>query len=161
MAIDISNIGDLEEISYRNHSGKVTTINPKQLLAFNRSNLPFESQANTYFLIARLAELAKLKVENSKVELDKLEGELYNQYANDPELKAKNNNKKPTEGTLSSLIASNQQHADLSLRINQENYKAQVLLRLVKAFEQRKDLIQSLSAQLRQENSFGVPPVKN
>lgn len=160
MAIDITGIGELEEISYRNQRGEVKTIDPKELLSFNRQNLPFESQANTYFLVARLAELAKLKVENLKVDQRKLEGDLYNKYANDSDLKAANNNRKPTEGTISHMIDSNPSMVELTKSINEHNYKAQLLLRLVKAFEQRKDLMQSLSAQLRQENSFGVPSVK-
>lgn len=157
MAIDITNIGEIEEISYRNQRGEIVTIDPKKLLGFNRNNLPFESQANTYFLVARLAELAKLKVENLKVDQRKLQGELYAKYANDDGLKATNNGRKPTEGTISHMIDSDESMVELSKKLNNNNYKAQLLNRLVKAFEQRKDLMQSLSAQMRQENSFGVP----
>ncbi|MBT9670524.1 hypothetical protein GPK34_00535 [Secundilactobacillus kimchicus] len=154
-AYDFSDYEAVSTIKYRDYDGSIKEMHPKEALSFNGENIPYETQAITYFMVAQLLEQANLNLENSKVVLRRKAGELYNQFVVDEELVKRNNGKKPTDAMINSAINADDDYVKLNLQVNQLQTKYSILKDLFKAFEQRKDLMQSLSAQKRAEYNIG------
>lgn len=157
--LDYSTQDLFQPLRYRDFDGQVKTIQPRELLAFNSDAVPYEDQANNYYLVSLLCEQANLTYENSKVDLDRIQGKTYTQFLTDL---TKKEGKKPSEARLANLINQDSLCIQMRKKVNQLRYNYQVLNRLTKAFEQRKDLMQTISAnkraQLQQPENSGITP---
>ena len=154
--LDVSELSSIpKEIKYRGYDGLVYSLKPSKILAFSGPDLPFETQATTYFMVTQLAEIANLDVNNKKDALTRVRGSLYYWYSVDKDLRKDNGNRKPSDAVLQSLVDSNDKVKAAMEEYNVARYKYNTLNNLVKAFEQRKDLMQSLSAKKRAELQTG------
>ncbi|MCA7081816.1 hypothetical protein LGL73_13780, partial [Staphylococcus aureus] len=70
-------------------------------------------------------------------------------------LREANNGKKPTDTMINAAIVSDDEYDRLIKVVNRISYEYKALNRLAKAFEQRKDLMQSISAQRRAMQVYG------
>ena len=141
----------LQPIKYVDSNGEVKTIDPNEILNFDKNNIPFESTANTYFLIARLAERTRLESKDLATQLDALKGKLYIAYVQNDAFKKINNGKKPPESMLQTAIESDANYIKLSNRANQVEYQYRLLNWLLKALEMKSNMMQSASANKRAE----------
>lgn len=153
--IDLTNYNKLPIIRYRDYSGTIKEINPPEALAFGRNNIPYEEQAITYYTVTQLSQQANRALENKKLELQRLYSVLYATSVTDDNLRKANGNKKPTEAMIVANIQSDDQYVKVNEEINQLRYNFMTLKDLAKAFEQRKDLMQSASADMRLERNSG------
>jgi len=154
--IDTSSLGRLRSVNiYSSITGKYREITPQELLSFDSNNIPFETQAINYYQIAELAERANYRLENAKQDVDHRHGQLYNKFVSDPALREANNGKKPTDTMINAAIVSDDEYDQLIKIVNRISYEYKALNRLSKAFEQRKDLMQSISAQRRAMQVYG------
>lgn len=141
----------LRPLKYVNQQGEVKELDPKQILTFDNDNLPLQSNANVYFLVARLAERKRLEAKDLNSQLDALRGSLYIKFVKDPNLTALNNGRKPPESMLNTAIESDAQYVALSQEANEADYYARTLNWLLKAIEMKGDMMQTISANQRQQ----------
>lgn len=141
----------LRPLKYVNQQGEVKELDPKQILTFDNDNLPLQSNANVYFLVARLAERKRLEAKDLSSQLDALRGSLYIKFVKDPNLTALNNGRKPPESMLNTAIESDAQYVALSQEANEADYYARTLNWLLKAIEMKGDMMQTISANQRQQ----------
>lgn len=141
----------LRPLKYVNQQGEVKELDPKQILTFDNDNLPLQSNASVYFLVARLAERKRLEAKDLSSQLDALRGSLYIKFVKDPNLTALNNGRKPPENMLNTAIESDAQYVALSREANEADYYARTLNWLLKAIEMKGDMMQTISANQRQQ----------
>lgn len=141
----------LRPLKYVNQQGEVKELDPTQILTFDNNNLPLQSNANVYFLVARLAERKRLEAKDLNSQLDALRGSLYIKFVKDPNLTALNNGRKPPENMLNTAIESDAQYVALSQEANEADYYARTLNWLLKAIEMKGDMMQTISANQRQQ----------
>ena len=141
----------LRPLKYVNQQGEVKELDPKQILTFDNDNLPLQSNASVYFLVARLAERKRLEAKDLSSQLDALRGSLYIKFVKDPNLTSLNNGRKPPENMLNTAIESDAQYVALSQEANEADYYARTLNWLLKAIEMKGDMMQTISANQRQQ----------
>lgn len=141
----------LKPFSYVDQQGNIKTLDPQKMLTFDDDNLPFNKTANTYYLVARLAERKRLESKDLASQLDALRGSLYIQYIQDKNFKAINGGRKPPENMLNTAIESDAKYIKLSQAVNVADYQYRCLNWLVKALEMKANMMQSVSANKRKE----------
>ena len=139
----------LMPIQYVDANGEVKTLDPKEILSFNKNDLDFERQANHYYLIARLADMKQRELDDYKVQVDSLYAQLYQAYMNSDVLKKANNNRKPSEAMITSGINNDQNYVDAQTKLNKLTNDSKLLVRFLKALELKMSMMQSESAQQR------------
>lgn len=146
----------LRPLQYVDMNGEVKTLVPEQILNFDTNNLIGEMQSNpnVYYLVARLAERKRLEAKDLDTQLDALKGTLYIQYVQDESLKKFNSGRKPPESMLATAIQSDPNYVELSKQRNQTDYQFRCLNWLTKAIENKADMMQSISANQRQQQKM-------
>ncbi len=141
----------LTPLKYVDERGSVQELNPQQILTFDTNNLPFQSTANVYFLVSRLAERKRLEAKDLDSQLDALRGSLYVKFVKDPTMVNMNHGRKPPENMLNTAIESDAKYIALSKKANEADYYARTLGWLVKAIEMKANMMQSVSANQREQ----------
>lgn len=144
----------LQPIQYVDSNGEIKTIVPSDILNFDKNNMSLGSTANTYFLIARLAERKRYEAKDLNTQLDALRGQLYISYVQNDAFKKLNNGRKPPESMINTAIESDKSYIDLSNQVNQCEYQYRLLNWLLKALEMKSNMMQSASANMRAEQKM-------
>lgn len=144
----------LQPIQYVDSNGEIKTIVPSDILNFDKNNMSLGSTANTYFLVARLAERKRYEAKDLNTQLDALRGQLYISYVQNDAFKKLNNGRKPPESMINTAIESDKSYIDLSNRANRCEYQYRLLNWLLKALEMKSNMMQSASANLRAEQKM-------
>lgn len=144
----------LQPIQYVDSNGEIKTIVPSDILNFDKNNMPLGTTANTFFLIARLAERKRYEAKDLDTKLSALRGQLYISYVQNLAFKKLNNNKKPPESMINTAIESDDNYIKLSNRVNQVEYQSRLLNWLLKALEMKANMMQSASANMRAEQKM-------
>lgn len=144
----------LQPIQYVDSNGEIKTIVPSDILNFDKNNMSLGSTANTYFLIARLAERKRYEAKDLNTQLDALRGQLYISYVQNSAFMKLNNNRKPPENMINTAIESDKSYIDLSNQVNRCEYQYRLLNWLLKALEMKSNMMQSASANLRAEQKM-------
>lgn len=152
--IDLSGNQPLPLIKYRDYDGSVKVIDPKQQLAFGKDHIPYETQAITFYTVTQLTQQASRALEDKKLELTQVRAGLYRYWSVDEGFRQQNGGKKPTEAMIQAQIDADEGVVKVSKEVNQLKYQVDTLKGLSKAFEQRKDLMQSVSAEQRLERQI-------
>lgn len=139
----------LQPIQYVDSNGEIKTIVPSDILNFDKNNMSLGSTANTYFLVARLAERKRYEAKDLSTQLDALRGQLYISYVQNDAFMKLNNGRKPPESMINTAIESDKSYIDLSNRANQCEYQYRLLNWLLKALEMKSNMMQSASANIR------------
>lgn len=153
--LDLEGLGKIDTIKYYDYTGALRELSPSDILSYDKDNLPYETQAITYYNILQLAEKLNLDLNNAKLTLEQVDSSLYLTYLNSADLITLNGNKKPTESMLQHAIANDTNHIDKAKEVNRAQARYRLVNGLVRAFEQRKDMIQSFSAKQRAEIAIG------
>lgn len=144
----------LQPIQYVDSNGEIKTIVPSDILNFDKNNMSLGTTANTYFLVARLAERKRYEAKDLNTQLDALRGQLYISYVQNDAFKKLNNGRKPPESMINTAIESDKSYIDLSNRANQCEYQYRLLNWLLKALEMKSNMMQSASANMRAEQKM-------
>jgi hypothetical protein len=128
----------------------------RDVLLINEANLSseFERQPSTYAYFAALMEFAVADVEHKKLAFSVMEANL--DSVKRTELKDQT---KVTEAVIRSAIIKDQKYQLLSEELIEAQRQLGILKGLVKALEQRKDMLIQLGASKRQEmvlSDFGI-----
>ncbi len=152
------------EIPVRLHSGKVVTFNIKDELYASEETLSedFMEQAGKYAWWAMLAETAKHYRDSKELELDKAEARADKEAREELEVSGT----KITEGAVKSLIKLNEGYIEAYQTFNESKKNAAILEKVAKAFEQRKDMLQSAGKAILHNKEYsseirGVDGMKN
>lgn len=147
-------LDSLEPLRYIDSNGEISEIDVKSLLEVNRNNLPLDTLPATYLFISQESDKRRLIVDNLKVKLDSVGGDLRNKYVNDSTLRNQNGGKKPPEAMLTAAINSDETYIELAKKLNKANYALRITTHLLKACEQKASLMQTLSAENRAQRQF-------
>jgi len=153
--LDFTQLGNLESIKYQSYDGSIKEIVPERDLAFGSDSIPFETQAIEYYNVVQLTEKVNRQLEELKLGQNRISAQLYNKFVADPAVRASNGGKKPSDTMINNLVTSDDSYIRVSQAVLKTQYNYSSLKGLAKAYEQRKDLMQSLSAQKRSELGIG------
>lgn len=155
--VDLTKGGQIPtNIKYRDATGEIKTLDVLKALSINTDKeLPLETQATNYFTAAALATEVTKELNNAKSLLEQTRSAFYTKYTLSKELRERNDGKKPTENMLQALVDATPEVTELTNKFNDAKYRAMLLNNLVKAFEQRGDMLRSLSARKRAELNSG------
>ena len=138
-------------------AGKEFKGNLRDIVQIKESDLTeeFIKQPSLYAWFATLCEYASAEVETQKMNLSILSANL------DAEKRTAlaNSIKKPTESMVSSAIAVDPRHMDAETALIEAKRQYGILKGIVKALEQRKDMLIQVGSTKRQElalNDFGM-----
>ena len=140
----------MNPIRYIDSEGNEKEIDPNKVLTFDTSNIPFETQANMYFLIIRLSEKKRLEFKDMESQIEAEHSRLYLQCLNDDSLRNLNGNKKPPESMIENAISNEDSYKKLQQAHNILEYQSRLLNWLGKAVEMKSNLMISASAEHRQ-----------
>lgn len=140
----------LQPIQYIDANGQVQDINPTEMLKFDNTNIPFETQANAYFLVSRLSERKRLEFKDMESQLDAVKSKLYLKYVGDDILREAAGGKKPPEAMINSAVVADPKYQAVEKRCNALEYQSRLLNWLGKAIEMKSNLMISASAEHRQ-----------
>ena len=135
-------------------TGQYMEYNLRAELAINEANLPQEmlQQPAKYVYWSSILEKLKLFQESQELQLEitwaKLDEEARDYLTR--------NGTKPTKDIVEAYIKRQPQFEAAQKNINQYNYLVGYIGRIVKAFEQRKDMLQSYGKQLADGKFFGA-----
>lgn len=140
MDIPVDSIGDISSITLRDHNGTVQEFDLQDELRISRDNLQedFLTQPIKYVYWVAVLEKVRLYAESANLELEKLQGELYEPCRN---ALINSGTAKPTKDQINSLITTQE-----SYQVAKQSallYESQVkfLQGVVRAWEQRREML--------------------
>lgn len=146
MELELASV-DLLEVSIKLPSGEIKLFNIEEELAISETDLnrDFIQQPGKFAWWASLAESAKEIEEKLEVYQERVEGEADKRARRQLEV----DGVKVTEGSVKSMIKTDEELMNASLAYNRAKKNAATLKQIVKAFEQRKEMLISLGAHIR------------
>lgn len=144
---------DFDNISLVDESGQLQEFNLKKELAVNEYNLMTEmlEQPSKFIYWAAILEKLKYFQESKELQLEQLIAQLdtaaRDHYAG--------TTTKATKDVVEAYRKSQPEYAEMMASINYYNYIVGKVARIVKAFEQRKDMLQSYGKQVAEQKMFG------
>lgn len=144
---------DFQVIRLVDESGQHITLDLKSELSVNESNLEVEmlQQPSKYIYWSSILEKIRFFKESSELELELLISEL------DKEAREElpKEDIKPTKDSVESYIKRTEEYKVAKEKCNYYEYLVKRLQFIVKAFEQRKDMLQSYGRQVVQDKTYG------
>ena len=146
MELELTTVNFLE-VSIKLPSGEIKDFNLENELAISETDLnrDFIEQAGKFAWWASLAESAKEIEERLALNQERVEGEADSRARRKLEL----DGVKVTEGSVKSMMKTDEKLMTASLAYNRAKKNAATLKQVVKAFEQRKEMLISLGAHIR------------
>ena len=140
---------DFHYLRLIDESGQFQEYNLKEELAVNESNLLQEmlQQPSKYIYWASILEKIQFFQESSELELELLEARLDKQARADLE--------KPTKDSVEAYIKRTDDYRKAREKVMYYDYICKRILRIVKGFEQRKDMLQSYGKQIAEQKGYG------
>ena len=142
-----------DEITVVDYNGEATTYSVKQELAVDEHDYQqeFLSQPAKYAFWTAVLQKARLVLAGQQAQLDKLHARLYQQVVH----KLDQEGVRATKDLVESRILQDDAYQQQLATVNNCEYSAGQVQYLVKAFEQRKDMLVQFGASQRQEQSYG------
>lgn len=139
----------LDNISIKLADGSVTNFDPAVVVGFNELNYieEYEKQASKYIFWSEVYQYAKRVVASENNKLDAIHANLYNQFANNSTDK-----KRPTKDQIESQIICSNSYQKQRNIVDIYTYKMGIFQSVVKALDQRKDMLIQYGAEMRKEN---------
>lgn len=152
MEIQIDSL-DFDKIIIRDKNNDTTELSIQDDLRINEINLSKEmmEQSAKFSYWANLHEIVKRYHEAEQRKLETIGSHLNLQYR----AQFEKNGKKPTKDMIDSSITIDQNYQDQARNVEDWAYKENQLKYVVKAFEQRMQMLISIGAEQRQTNKNG------
>lgn len=144
---------DFDTLRLIDETGEFVEYNLREELAVNEDNLLREmlQQPSKYIYWSSILEKLKLFQESKELALEttmaRLDGEARDHI--------KQNNNKPTKDMVEAYIKSQPEYERAMNELNYYNYIVGRVNRIVKAYEQRKDMLQSYGKQVIENKVYG------
>jgi hypothetical protein len=144
---------DFETLRIVDTNGQLEVFNLREELKVNEQNLQKEmlEQPGKYIYWSSLLEKLKYYQESKELEIEQREAEL------EPTARTelKKEEAKPTKDMIASYIKRDGQYQKLQNELLTYNFIIGKIGRIVKAFEQRKDMLQSYGKQVAHDQQYG------
>lgn len=140
---------DFQHLAIIDESGQYVEYDLTKELAVNESNLLQEMlhQPAKYIYWSSMLEKIKYFQESTELELELVEAKL--------DKVAREQLEKPTKDSVEAYIKRTEDYQNARKKCSYYEYLSGRIQRIVKAFEQRKDMLQSYGKQLADQKSFG------
>lgn len=140
---------DFQHLAIIDESGQYVEYDLTKELAVNESNLLQEMlhQPAKYIYWSSMLEKIKYFQEATELELELVEAKL--------DKVAREQLEKPTKDSVEAYIKRTEDYQNARKKCSYYEYLSGRIQRIVKAFEQRKDMLQSYGKQLADQKSFG------
>lgn len=144
---------DFETLRIVDTNGQLEVFNLKEELKVNEINLQEEmlKQPGKYIYWSALLEKLKYYQEGKELEIEQREAEL--EPVARQELKKEET--KPTKDMIAAYIKRDETYQKLQADLLTYNFIVGKIGRIVKAFEQRKDMLQSYGKQVAHDHQYG------
>lgn len=148
------NTTGLDKIELVDPTGTHTTydINDELLVTDNNYQVELLNQPRKYSFWADKLAIVNRQVSGAKQQLDLIHAKLYAKYYVELS-KAK---ARPTKDMVEAEIIQDQEYQSAVTRVDQTTYVADKLKFIVKAFEERKDMLIQFSAEMRKDREIGA-----
>ena len=152
MRIEVNSL-DFDTMTVVDQNGQTINVSLQSELKIDEYNMTkeFMQQGSKYAWWANLLEIVRYHAEAENIKLETISSQLNITIRQQLEATGK----KPTKDTIESLIYIDEKYQEQLSVVNEWNYKAGQLNRIIKAFEQRKDMLQMIGAEQRQTNKHG------
>ena len=151
MTLEVGGL-DFDVFTVKDENGNSQTYSMRDLLKFNENNyeVALTSQASMYSYFANTYQIAKEQVENANNALTRVHAEIYNRVY----LELNKQGLRPTKDLVEAQIVGESDYQDKLKDVAQANRLAGQLQYLVKALEQRKDMLVQYSAEQRKSEKY-------
>jgi hypothetical protein len=150
-------IGDLnfDTLTLKDETGQYVTYDLKAELRVNESNLHQEMlhQPSKYIYWSSILERLRFFQEQKELELEVVVANLDTAAR---EHYVQSGNPKPTKDMVESFIKKQPEYMEAQTQVQYYNHIAGRVQRIVKAFEQRKDMLQSYGKAVFQQQQYGA-----
>lgn len=153
MDIQVGNL-DFSTLRLRDETGGVVEYDMPEELKVNESNLMREmlEQPSKYIYWSSILERIKLFEENAELELEILIANLDERAR----VEIEGRGAKATKDSVEAFVKRQTEYEVARRKIQQYKHISGRMQRIVKAFEQRKDMLQSYGKQIADQKSFGA-----
>ena len=143
-----------EQIEILDQTGKSTIYDIDQELLVNDNNYQQEylRQAQKYSFWADKLAIANRQVSGAEQQLDLVHAKLYHKYF----LDLSKSKARPTKDMVESEIIQDDSYQQALNSLNQCSFVEEKLKFIVKAFEQRKDMLIQFGAEMRKDREIGA-----
>lgn len=143
-----------EQIEILDQTGKSTIYDIDQELLVNDNNYQQEylRQAQKYSFWADKLAIANRQVSGAEQQLDLIHAKLYHKYF----LDLSKSKARPTKDMVESEIIQDDSYQQALNSLNQCSFVEEKLKFIVKAFEQRKDMLIQFGAEMRKDREIGA-----
>ena len=143
-----------EQIEILDQTGKSTIYDIDQELLVNDNNYQQEylRQAQKYSFWADKLVIANRQVSGAEQQLDLIHAKLYHKYF----LDLSKSKARPTKDMVESEIIQDDSYQQALNSLNQCSFVEEKLKFIVKAFEQRKDMLIQFGAEMRKDREIGA-----
>lgn len=114
----------------------------------NKIESEIKDQPTSYSFLAMLRTKLKRALADAEFEQNKTYGRLFNQHKSKID---RNSGRVPGDDTVVARVYTEEDYEGVSEKVRDLQHKVNIIDTCVRSFEQRKDLIQTLSANLRKE----------
>lgn len=144
---------DSDTINIVDYNGQMTTYSVRQELAVNEQNYQkeFIAQPAKYAFWSAVLQQAKYVLSSQQNALEKVHAELYN----DVNVRLVGEGMRPTKDLIEAQIILDDRYQEAQSRVDTCEYSVSQVQYLVKAFEQRKDMLVQFGADMRKDSNYG------
>lgn len=152
MEVNVDNM-DFNKVTVRDVSGNVFEYDMKEELMINRHDLrkELEEQPSKYMFWTGMLERVRANLEAAERELDYVVSELYEPVRERLEARM---GKNPTKAQIEAMINQQDTYQEYKMKVEDSEYQSRRLSYIVKAFEQRKDMLVQISTADRKQREY-------
>lgn len=149
------NVDDMEfnKVTVRDNSGNTFEYDMQEELMINRHDLrtELEEQSSKYMFWTGMLERVRANLEAADRELEYIVSQLYEPIRERLETKM---GKNPTKAQIDAMINQQEIYQNQKKKVEEVDYQSRRLAYIVKAFEQRKDMLVQISTADRKQKEY-------
>lgn len=149
------NVNDMEfnKVTVRDNSGNTFEYDMQEELMINRHDLrtELEEQSSKYMFWTGMLERVRANLEAAERELEYIVSQLYEPIRERLETKM---GKNPTKAQIDAMINQQEIYQNQKKKVEEVDYQSRRLAYIVKAFEQRKDMLVQISTAERKQKEY-------
>lgn len=154
MEVNVTNM-DFNEVTIKDASGNVHEYDLEEELTINRHDLrkELEEQSSKYMFWTGMLERVRANLEVAERELEFVESELYEPIR----VKLRQTmggTSNPTKAQIEAMINQQNSYQEYRKKVEEASYQVKRLAYIVKAFEQRKDMLVQISTSDRKQREY-------
>ena len=152
MKVFVSDL-DTDRIDVVDYNGQMTTYSVSRELAVNEENYQqeFIKQPAKYAFWSAVLQQAKYVLASQQSKLEKVHAQLYNEVYTT----LSKEGMRPTKDLIEAQIILEDPYQEAQAQVESCEYSVSQVQYLVKAFEQRKDMLVQFGADMRKDNNYG------